>query len=146
MLECIQNNNIQNLLSRPLNFKLRYEFIDFLQDGVAIEVEHEHNCNRKFVSSQIDKKEVGTFRSTRNIFLFGRGGTSTLKYNQSLIFLNHIHINIHFNIDAHTVSKGNEMSEFELSLKELQQDTENVFQKLTWTQIDHIVLVIRKPD
>lgn len=50
-----------------------------MQDGAATEPEHEHNCNRKFISSQLDKKETGTFRSTRNIFLFGRGGTSSLK-------------------------------------------------------------------
>lgn len=74
---------------RPLNFKLRYEFIDFLQDGSPMNAEHEHECNRKFISSQIDKKEVATFRSTKNIFLFGRGGATSLKY------VDEIHIVVH---------------------------------------------------
>lgn len=58
---------------------MRYEFVDYLQDGQPAETEHEHDCNRKFVSNFQDKKEQGIVRSTRNIFLFGRGGTSSLK-------------------------------------------------------------------
>lgn len=71
--------NVNHSVFRPLNFKLRYEFIDFLQDGSPINAEHEHECNRKFVSSQMEKKEVATFRSTKNIFMFGRGGATSLK-------------------------------------------------------------------
>lgn len=74
----------------PLSFKLRYEFIDFLQDGQpdgggvggigAPDHSPEHSCNRRFVSAQVppDKRDVHPFRSTRNIFLFGRGGTANL--------------------------------------------------------------------
>lgn len=62
---------------RPLQFKLRYEFIDFQQDGLPIGTEHE--CSRKFVSSLMDHNDQGNFRSTKNIFMFGRGGTPNLK-------------------------------------------------------------------
>lgn len=37
------------------------------------------DCNRKFVSSLMDRKDPAIFRSVRNIFLFGRGGTRNLK-------------------------------------------------------------------
>lgn len=67
------------VIYRPLNFKLRYEFIDFLQDGQPLDNDHEHNCNRRFVSSQMDKRDINTVHSTKNIFLFGRGGASTLR-------------------------------------------------------------------
>lgn len=40
----------------------------------------DNECQRKFVSNQMDKKEPIVFRSTRNIFLFGRGGAGNLKY------------------------------------------------------------------
>lgn len=62
---------------RPLQFKLRYEFVDLQQDGTAIGTEHE--CNRKFNSSLMDHSDQGTFRSSKNIFMFGRGGTPNLK-------------------------------------------------------------------
>lgn len=60
----------------PLNFKLRYEFVDLYQDGIPIFGTHE--CNRKFVSGLIERREPTTFRSIRNIFLFGRGGARNL--------------------------------------------------------------------
>lgn len=40
----------------------------------------EHDCNRKFLSGFQDKKEQGLVRSSRNIFLYGRGGTTSFKY------------------------------------------------------------------
>lgn len=52
--------------------------MDLQQDGVAMGSENE--CQRKFVSNQMDKKEPIVFRSTRNVFLFGRGGSLNLKY------------------------------------------------------------------
>jgi len=62
---------------RPLNFKLHYEFVDLLQDGMPIGLENE--CNRRFVSSLLERKEPGIVRSVRNVFLFGRGGAKDLK-------------------------------------------------------------------
>ncbi|XP_035906292.1 uncharacterized protein LOC118509603 isoform X2 [Anopheles stephensi] len=61
---------------RPLQFALRYEFVDLLQDGTAIGGEHE--CNRRFASSQMERKGPHPVRSVRNIFLFGRGGAKHL--------------------------------------------------------------------
>ncbi|KFB42898.1 AGAP006444-PA-like protein [Anopheles sinensis] len=62
---------------RPLQFALRYEFVDLLQDGTAIGSEHE--CNRRFASSQMERKGPHQVRSVRNIFLFGRGGAKHLQ-------------------------------------------------------------------
>jgi len=63
---------------RPLNFKINYEFIDLFQDGIPID--NDQSCNRKFVSSLIDaQSEPITFRSVRNVFLFGRSGAQNLK-------------------------------------------------------------------
>lgn len=64
--------------SRPLEFKLKYEFIDLHQDGLPMGG-GELDCNRKFVSNLMDRKDPAIFRSVRNIFLFGRGGTRNLK-------------------------------------------------------------------
>ncbi|XP_050073509.1 uncharacterized protein LOC126561419 isoform X1 [Anopheles maculipalpis] len=61
---------------RPLQFALRYEFVDLLQDGTAIGGENE--CNRRFASSQMERKGPHPVRSVRNIFLFGRGGAKHL--------------------------------------------------------------------
>lgn len=51
--------------------------MDLQQDGSPMGAENE--CQRKFISQQLDKKEPILFRSTRNIFLFGRGGAMNLK-------------------------------------------------------------------
>ncbi|XP_053674728.1 uncharacterized protein LOC128725034 [Anopheles nili] len=61
---------------RPLQFALRYEFVDLLQDGTAISGENE--CHRRFASSQMERKGPHPVRSVRNIFLFGRGGAKHL--------------------------------------------------------------------
>ncbi|XP_055630213.1 uncharacterized protein LOC129771009 isoform X2 [Toxorhynchites rutilus septentrionalis] len=61
---------------RPLQFALKYEFVDFLQDGLPIGRENE--CNRRFSSSLLEKKGPHSVRSVRNIFLFGRGGAKHL--------------------------------------------------------------------
>lgn len=74
--------NTESTVLRPLNFKLRYEFVDLLQDGVAMTVESdksEYNCNRRFVSTSVEKRDPSVVRSVRNVFLFGRGGASNLK-------------------------------------------------------------------
>lgn len=73
----LEVRNTESTALRPLNFKLRYEFVDLLQDGQAIGSEHE--CNRRFVNNLGEKRESGVVRSVRNIFLFGRGGASSLK-------------------------------------------------------------------
>lgn len=57
---------------------MKYEFIDLHQDGLP-QGGGELDCNRKFVSSLMDRKDPAIFRSVRNIFLFGRGGTRNLK-------------------------------------------------------------------
>lgn len=62
-----------------MKFKLLYEFVDYQQDGTPIHSEHE--CHRKFVSSELERRDMGKFRSVRNIFQFGRGGASQLKYD-----------------------------------------------------------------
>lgn len=62
---------------RPVNFKLRYEFVDYQQDGAPIYSEQE--CHRKFISSELERRDMGKFRSVRNIFLFGRGGAINLE-------------------------------------------------------------------
>lgn len=60
-----------------MKFKLRYEFIDYQQDGTPINSEHE--CQRKFVSTELERRDMGKFRSLRNIFMFGRGGSNDLQ-------------------------------------------------------------------
>lgn len=67
----------ESTVLRPLQFALKYEFVDFLQDGVPFA--GEHDCNRRFSSSQIEKKGAHPVRSVRNIFLFGRGGAKHLQ-------------------------------------------------------------------
>ncbi|XP_029726486.2 uncharacterized protein LOC109623124 isoform X2 [Aedes albopictus] len=66
----------ESTVLRPLQFALKYEFVDFMQDGMPIS--GENDCNRRFVSSQIEKKGPHPVRSVRNIFLFGRGGAKHL--------------------------------------------------------------------
>ena len=39
----------------------------------------DHECSRKFISSLMERKDPAIFRSVRNIFMFGRGGTTNLK-------------------------------------------------------------------
>ncbi|XP_036219322.2 uncharacterized protein [Bactrocera oleae] len=74
----LELKNTESTVLRPLEFKLKYEFIDLHQDGLPL-AGGENDCNRKFVSSLMDRKDPAIFRSVRNIFLFGRGGTRNLK-------------------------------------------------------------------
>ncbi|XP_030385378.1 uncharacterized protein LOC115632387 isoform X2 [Scaptodrosophila lebanonensis] len=74
----LELRNTESTVLRPLDFKLKYEFIDLHQDGLPLGG-GEHDCNRKFLSSLMDRKDPAIFRSVRNIFLFGRGGTRHLK-------------------------------------------------------------------
>ncbi|EDW68632.2 uncharacterized protein [Drosophila virilis] len=74
----LELRNTESTVLRPLDFKLKYEFIDLHQDGLP-QGGGELDCNRKFVSSLMDRKDPAIFRSVRNIFLFGRGGTRHLK-------------------------------------------------------------------
>ncbi|XP_055909808.1 uncharacterized protein LOC129944417 isoform X3 [Eupeodes corollae] len=73
----LELRNTESTVLRPLDFKLKYEFVDLHQDGIPMG--GEHDCNRKFVSSQMDRKDPAIFRSIRNIFMFGRGGTRNLR-------------------------------------------------------------------
>uniref|UniRef100_A0A1B0BBU0 DUF7805 domain-containing protein n=1 Tax=Glossina palpalis gambiensis TaxID=67801 RepID=A0A1B0BBU0_9MUSC len=74
----LELKNTESTVLRPLEFKLKYEFIDLHQDGLPLGG-GEHDCNRKFISSLMDRKDPAIFRSVRNIFLFGRGGTRNLR-------------------------------------------------------------------
>ncbi|XP_046807625.1 uncharacterized protein LOC111683168 isoform X2 [Lucilia cuprina] len=74
----LELKNTESTVLRPLEFKLKYEFIDLHQDGLPMGG-GELDCNRKFVSNLMDRKDPAIFRSVRNIFLFGRGGTRNLK-------------------------------------------------------------------
>ncbi|XP_059217069.1 uncharacterized protein LOC106091151 isoform X2 [Stomoxys calcitrans] len=74
----LELKNTESTVLRPLEFKLKYEFIDLHQDGIPMGG-GELDCNRKFVSSMMDRKDPAIFRSVPNIFLFGRGGTRNLK-------------------------------------------------------------------
>ncbi|KPU78217.1 uncharacterized protein Dana_GF10200, isoform B [Drosophila ananassae] len=74
----LELRNTESTALRPLDFKLKYEFIDLHQDGLPWGG-GEHDCNRKFLSNMMDRKDPAIFRSVRNIFLFGRGGTRNLK-------------------------------------------------------------------
>ncbi|XP_034481213.1 uncharacterized protein LOC117786905 [Drosophila innubila] len=74
----LELRNTESTVLRPLDFKLKYEFIDLHQDGLP-QGGGDLDCNRKFVSSLMDRKDPAIFRSVRNIFLFGRGGTRHLK-------------------------------------------------------------------
>ncbi|KAH8286094.1 hypothetical protein KR054_002518, partial [Drosophila jambulina] len=74
----LELRNTESTVLRPLDFKLKYEFIDLHQDGLPWGG-GEHDCNRKFLSNMMDRKDPAIFRSVRNIFLFGRGGTRNLK-------------------------------------------------------------------
>lgn len=68
----------ESTVLRPLNFKIKYEFVDYIQDGLPIDTEH--GCNRKFVSNLIEHQNEPTiFRGVRNVFMFGRGGAKNLK-------------------------------------------------------------------
>lgn len=70
--------NTESTVLRPLNFRLKYEFVDNIQDGQPMGLDTE--CNRKFISSQIpDKKEPLLFRGVKNVFFFGRGGQLNMR-------------------------------------------------------------------
>ncbi|XP_069950455.1 uncharacterized protein [Cherax quadricarinatus] len=55
----------------PLNYIIHYEFVSFFQSGK----ESGSDCDRVFNSAQDAK---GHFSSPRNVFLYGRGGKSSL--------------------------------------------------------------------
>lgn len=75
----LELRNTESTALRPLGFKIRYEFVDLLQDGMPFDGASDYDCSRKFVSTQIERKEPGIVRSVRNIFLFGRGGATNVK-------------------------------------------------------------------
>lgn len=73
----LELRNTESTVLRPLSFKLKYEFVDTLQDGIPLG--NDHDCNRKFISMQMDKKEPGLFRGVKNVFFFGRGGKVNMR-------------------------------------------------------------------
>lgn len=74
----LEMRNTETTVLRPLNFKLKYEFVDNIQDGLPIG--NENDCSRKFISLALDnKREPGVFRGVKNIFFFGRGGKVNMR-------------------------------------------------------------------
>lgn len=75
-------NNNKKILSivtyRPVSFRALYEFVDLYQDG---EPWGTGLCNRKFYSkTQAVSSTVSyTFASSKNVFLYGRGGSTNLR-------------------------------------------------------------------
>ncbi|KAK0171076.1 hypothetical protein PV328_008838 [Microctonus aethiopoides] len=59
----------------PVNFRALYEFVDLHQDGDAY---GNGPCSRIFYSRNRDQYSDRYFRSPRNIFLYGRGGSKNL--------------------------------------------------------------------
>lgn len=60
----------------PLNFELRYEFVDTSLEGAQVPESH-NLCDRLFVST--DSRSIhGKFYSPRSVFYYGRGGSGNL--------------------------------------------------------------------
>lgn len=90
----IEVKNTESTALRPLTFRLKYEFVDLNQDGIpAVSTASAYNrsqgegagvretnidCNRRFVSSLMERKDVNSFKSVRNVFFFGRGGSKNM--------------------------------------------------------------------
>ncbi|XP_059613973.1 uncharacterized protein LOC132260076 [Phlebotomus argentipes] len=73
----LELRNSESTALRPLSFRLKYEFVDLQQDGIPMGADQD--CNRRFVSSMMDRRDPGVFRSVRNVFLFGRGGARSFR-------------------------------------------------------------------
>lgn len=101
----LEVKNTESTALRPLTFRLKYEFVDLQQDGIPTVAAGAPNtstgvggsgisspasvslspsavsgmdCNRRFVSSLMERKELNVFRGVRNVFFFGRGGAANL--------------------------------------------------------------------
>lgn len=83
----LEVKNTESTALRPLTFRLKYEFVDLQQDGtpsaVATTTANQSgtigsDCNRRFVSSLMERKDVNVFKSVRNVFFFGRGGAKNM--------------------------------------------------------------------
>lgn len=99
----LEVKNTESTALRPLTFRLKYEFVDLQQDGISAAVPPQNatnanivavgsaassaaaaaaaassDCNRRFVSSLMERKDVNVFKSVRNVFFFGRGGAKNL--------------------------------------------------------------------
>lgn len=60
----------------PLNFQLRYEFVDTSLEGVRVP-DSSNVCDRIFTSAE-SNPAFGEFYSPRSVFNYGRGGTRNL--------------------------------------------------------------------
>ncbi len=60
----------------PLNFQLRYEFVDTSLEGVRVP-ESRNLCDRIFTSAD-SAPTFGKFYSPRSVFYYGRGGSKNL--------------------------------------------------------------------
>lgn len=66
---------------RPVSFRALYEFVDLHQDG---EAHGPGPCSRRFTSrSLLSQGEPQNFTSPKDVFLFGRGGNTNLRYNEN---------------------------------------------------------------
>lgn len=64
---------------RPVSFRALYEFVDLHQDG---EPYGKGPCSRRFVSrAQTQPGEIQTFTSPQDVFLYGRGGSTNLRFD-----------------------------------------------------------------
>lgn len=67
------------LFYRPVSFRALYEFVDLHQDG---EPYGKGPCSRRFVSrsqGQSSSSTQQTFASPKDVFLYGRGGSTNLR-------------------------------------------------------------------
>ncbi|TMW44361.1 hypothetical protein DOY81_010561 [Sarcophaga bullata] len=62
----LELKNTESTVLRPLEFKLKYEFIDLHQDGLPMGG-GELDCNRKFVSNLMDRKDPAIFSQYEDI-------------------------------------------------------------------------------
>lgn len=65
------------------SFTLRYEFVDMRQHGVASQDSHS-SCDRRFESGN---NHIGTVSSPKDVFLFGRGGSSNVSCSYEFVGL-----------------------------------------------------------
>ncbi|GFU57769.1 uncharacterized protein NPIL_404731 [Nephila pilipes] len=65
------------------SFTLRYEFVDMRQHGVPA-ASNPDPCNRRFESRT---NRIGTVTSPKNVFLFGRGGSSNVSCSYEFLGL-----------------------------------------------------------
>lgn len=78
MLTVLSVNLILCVCCRPVSFRALYEFVDLHQDGEGY---GSGPCSRRFTSrTQHLQGEPQNFTSPKDVFLFGRGGNTNLRF------------------------------------------------------------------